>query len=737
MNSKKSRLLIELICLFFVSLGLTLVVTFSNKQEEVFVIIKSVVPVYDKESTVVVSDDELVFNDKEQEVKYNVVIENPSNYDIKVSDINLTTPTEDFLEYEIENIKKDDVVEANKTKEIVVSFKTVKNEGWGRNFADELTANIIFEKGVKKEEVKPIPAPEEPKEEVKEEVKNESMVEEQQKEDVNEDVVAPVKDSEEIKQIFTLIENYELDNEELVFVSIKNVLDKQMIDVWIYSKPIYLGRFEVEVKDGKTKIVGLSDALKKYDIEMGNHHLVLQAETGDKIGYIEVKVNENKFEKVSEEVVLEDDVSNKILDNKEQIENKKEEKGTKNNGVLVTVLIITTAGIGVVIIVVVVKNKKVKVAIVILAVVGATAINYVDAEELIELPITFNVSFKSQNVMKTAKNESGVLVDYWEDDIAIRIKNFYISNEITNIEGADYTYDVSETQNGRVMAYLVKNQEDLRSLDLYLQADGVIYPNSNASYYFYGMFSLDSIENIEGLDVSNVTDMSYMFYETGRDGRSFTLDLGNNFDTSNVTNMSNMFCGTGRLNDVFVLDLGDKFDTSNVTDMNGMFYRAGSESEGFTLNLGDKFDTSKVTDMSGMFNYTGSESEVFTLDLGNKFDTSKVTNMRYMFNYVGYNSEIFTLDLGDKFDTSKVTNMSYMFYRAGYNSTMLNVTFTLRNVITSSSYYSRLFSGVATNEGTQMIVNYTSANSSYIDKYIATKTSGANVVKGVCIDCEE
>ena len=158
MKERKNKILIALICVFFISLGLTIAVGFSNQQEPIM-LIKAVIPAYDEESTVVVSDNGVVFNDKNQEVKYKVVIENPNNYDVKVSDIKLSTPTEDFLEYEIEGINKDDVVEANGTKELEVTFKTVKKDGWGRNFADELTANVTFAKVTKLEEPKPTPEP--------------------------------------------------------------------------------------------------------------------------------------------------------------------------------------------------------------------------------------------------------------------------------------------------------------------------------------------------------------------------------------------------------------------------------------------------------------------------------------------------------------------------------------------------------------------------------------------------
>ena len=192
MKDNKNRLLIGLICVFFISLSLTIAASFSN-LEQPKLLIQSMTPFYDEESTVVVNDNDVVFNDRDQEVKYKVLIENPQNYDVKVSDINLTTPTEEFLEYEIENLNVDDVVKANSTKELVVSFETVKKDGWGRNFEDELTANISFAKVTKTEEEKPVLEPEveeETKEDVKEEVKEE-------KEETKNEVVPEVPEEEE------------------------------------------------------------------------------------------------------------------------------------------------------------------------------------------------------------------------------------------------------------------------------------------------------------------------------------------------------------------------------------------------------------------------------------------------------------------------------------------------------------------------------------------------------------
>ena len=66
-------------------------------------------------------------------------------------------------------------------------------------------------------------------------------------------------------------------------------------------------------------------------------------------------------------------------------------------------------------------------------------------------------------------------------------------------------------------------------------------------------------------------------------------------------------------------------------------------------------------------------------------------------------------------------------------STKLNTSITIANP-NMTDYYN-MFEGVATKTGSQITVNYTSKTSSLVDKMIATKTEGANVVKGNCIDC--
>ena len=132
----------SLICLF------SCCIVFADNE----VVISSITPVYDEESSIVVTNENnnhtVTFNDKDQIVKYNVTIENTSGYELKVDEIDLTKPTEDFLIYELKGISTGDVIKSNETKELVISLETTETNNLGNDFNDELLATINFEKSV-------------------------------------------------------------------------------------------------------------------------------------------------------------------------------------------------------------------------------------------------------------------------------------------------------------------------------------------------------------------------------------------------------------------------------------------------------------------------------------------------------------------------------------------------------------------------------------------------------------
>ena len=246
----------------------------------------------------------------------------------------------------------------------------------------------------------------------------------------------------------------------------------------------------------------------------------------------------------------------------------------------------------------------------------------------------YNYSKKCENYLMenfTSKFES----------IKYSVKNIYFKNGIDN-NYTDYTYyDVSQEQDGSIIAYQKRNPGNTSMYDIFVEADSTIFANPNSSNLFKNFESVEAID-FANFNTSKVINMSYMFYYCFRLN---SIDVSR-FNTSNVIDMSHMFnlCYGLRALDVC------NFNTSNVTNMSGMF----ASCRKITILDVSNFDTSKVTNMSGMFYECSGLTEI---TLGN-FNTSIVNNMSGMF---GYHSNFVTIDISS-FDTSKVTNMSHMFW---------------------------------------------------------------------------
>ncbi len=223
------------------------------------------------------------------------------------------------------------------------------------------------------------------------------------------------------------------------------------------------------------------------------------------------------------------------------------------------------------------------------------------------------------------------------------------------------SWDVSEEQNGTVMAWIIDDSENSGKYKLYIGGDGGVYAPSDSSY----LFAVDSINasvsnvfyktislNLKNLNTENTVNMRHMFaYLDYDDSKLTTLDISN-FNTSKVTNMSYMFYNCSSIT---TLDLSN-FDTSQVTDMSWMFSNCSSLT---SLNL-NNFDTSSVTDMSDMFR---NSRQLTNLDLCS-FDTSKVTNMYEMFIYT---PKLTAINVSSKWTTASAATTD-MFIGSGVSS---------------------------------------------------------------------
>ena len=250
------------------------------------------------------------------------------------------------------------------------------------------------------------------------------------------------------------------------------------------------------------------------------------------------------------------------------------------------------------------------------------------------------------NLMRSYTKNSQL--DYHNDEYREKITSIEILNNKNIPSDAVQSWDVSERQDGSVMAWIINDQENEGFYKLYIGGDGGVVANPNSSNLF-ALFRQAKIIDLTNLDTSHVTNMQNMFL-----GCTNLNQLNiSNFNTSNVTNMKSMFNSCPNLTELNL----SSFNTSNVIDMSEMF---SGDNNLRNINFGQKFDTSNVTDMSIMFNACTS---LESLDVS-KFNTSRVTNMLRMFNEC---TNLESLDVSN-FDTSKVTNMMFMFANSNFTS---------------------------------------------------------------------
>ena len=91
------------------------------------------------------------------------------------------------------------------------------------------------------------------------------------------------------------------------------------------------------------------------------------------------------------------------------------------------------------------------------------------------------------------------------------VEKVTFNNTNTVPSNALASWDVSDKQNGSVMAYILDEDND-GLYELYIGQNGGVVANPNSSYLFSDFSKLETL-NINNLDTSKVTDMSDMFYK--------------------------------------------------------------------------------------------------------------------------------------------------------------------------------------------------------------------------------
>ena len=148
-----------------------------------------------------------------------------------------------------------------------------------------------------------------------------------------EKVVAPADNTEELLKEMEVIENTTITEDEIVFSEDVKLEENQKVAVWIYSKPKFLGYFEVVEKNGVKMIKGLKEAMKELKIESGNHNIAIVTEEGESVGYIDIFVEENKIFEDEQKAIESKYTTEEIIEKVEvkyQTETKKD--SNKKNG---------------------------------------------------------------------------------------------------------------------------------------------------------------------------------------------------------------------------------------------------------------------------------------------------------------------------------------------------------------------------------------------------------------------
>ena len=129
---------------------------------------------------------------------------------------------------------------------------------------------------------------------------------------------APANNTEALVEDMEKAQTVAISKDTIEFAETAKVEEGELIAVWVYSEPKFLGYFKVVLNEGKKVIEGLEEALEKLDIEPGDHNIALVKEDGEKLGYIDVKIEE---EGIKPETFIEEKTE-------EKEEQKEEEKTT-------------------------------------------------------------------------------------------------------------------------------------------------------------------------------------------------------------------------------------------------------------------------------------------------------------------------------------------------------------------------------------------------------------------------
>ena len=261
------------------------------------------------------------------------------------------------------------------------------------------------------------------------------------------------------------------------------------------------------------------------------------------------------------------------------------------------------------------RNKRKKLIIIFLcAVLCIMAVGYSAFSTNINITTKGNIKDKSRTIQSWSRTSNEDFhTDFYKENI---VSVTFLDNAIVPSNAIE-KWDVSETKDQRVIAYVTESVTETGKYDLYIGAKNGVIANRDSSYLFKGFKGLKSITFNDNLDTSQTTNMIYMFaYCTN----IIDLDL-KSFNTNNVYEMGGMFEGCHNLKELDV----SSFNTSKVKTMWYMFAECHELAE---INLSN-FNTSNLISMSAMFQGCHKIKELNLCS----FNTTKVENYPEIFSY--------------------------------------------------------------------------------------------------------
>lgn len=265
------------------------------------------------------------------------------------------------------------------------------------------------------------------------------------------------------------------------------------------------------------------------------------------------------------------------------------------------------------------RNKKVKTMILIIGI-SIIGIEYVYANDYIKVLLPGNIQYTSQNnIIASGTTLNGKQADYTKSKEVWayydKVKNVEVKSLINEPKKYYKKFDLTENKTGRVMAYLVENNDKDTPYDLKIMSKGVVIANKDSSF----MFSFPNTEKVEGLtnidfnntesmqgmfigneklkkvevdaiELINTVDTSYMFYDCEK------IEHGkSDFNLENVTNSTLMF----------IPYLYNEVRDGAITDINVNFNEPSSKENG----EGKMIEHSTINDKNPIYYYRGNVSD--------------------------------------------------------------------------------------------------------------------------------